>query len=127
MLSKRRDAPYRSGQVESWVKAKCILRCCVVIIGYQLGGYGGLGAIHVASDEGGSLNYVGSVGTGFSDLVARELKAHLDAITQSKPVVLSLTSGQNCSSEPRSLIATSPATAFSVMPALKGWHDGTFL
>ncbi len=49
-----------------------------------------LGAIHVATDEGGGLRYAGSVGTGFSEKAAREMKARLDTMTQPRPAVVGL-------------------------------------
>ena len=59
------------------------------IIGYEPSAVarGGLGRLLVACRAGETLEYVGGVGTGFTESVARELRRSLDAITREKPAV----------------------------------------
>ena len=85
VISKRADAPYRSGRSRSWLKSKCLMSDEFVIVGYvpsDVAG-GGLGALLVAAPDGdGGLVYAGRVGTGFKQRVALDLKARLDALAR---------------------------------------------
>ncbi|MDB5496205.1 MAG: ATP-dependent ligase [Phenylobacterium sp.] len=73
IVSKRLDAPYRSGRSESWLKAKCRAGHEVVIGGWT-GEAGQLRSLLVGVHKGDKLVYVGRVGTGFGrDTVARVL------------------------------------------------------
>ena len=73
IVSKRLDAPYRSGRSETWLKSKCRAGHEVVIGGWT-GEAGQLRSLLVGVNKGGKLVYVGRVGTGFGrDKVARVL------------------------------------------------------
>jgi bifunctional non-homologous end joining protein LigD len=73
IVSKRLDAPYRSGRSETWLKSKCRAGHEVVIGGWT-GEAGQLRSLLVGVNKGGKLAYVGRVGTGFGrDKVARVL------------------------------------------------------
>jgi bifunctional non-homologous end joining protein LigD len=73
IVSKRLDAPYRSGRGQDWVKAKCRAGHEVVIGGWT-GEAGQLRSLLVGVHRDGKLVYVGRVGTGFGrDTVARVL------------------------------------------------------
>jgi bifunctional non-homologous end joining protein LigD len=73
IVSKRLDAPYRSGRGEDWQKAKCRAGHEVVIGGWT-GEHGQLRSLLVGVHREGKLVYVGRVGTGFGrDTVARVL------------------------------------------------------
>lgn len=73
IVSKRLDAPYRSGRSESWQKSKCRAGHEVVIGGWR-GERGQLRSLLVGVHRGDRLVYVGRVGTGFGrDKVARVL------------------------------------------------------
>ncbi|MFN3584218.1 DNA ligase D [Phenylobacterium sp.] len=73
IVSKRLDAPYRSGRTESWRKSKCRAGQEVVIGGWR-GERGQLRSLLVGVHRGDKLVYVGRVGTGFGrDKVARVL------------------------------------------------------
>ncbi len=82
VISKRADAPYRSGRGRDWVKSKCTLRQEFVIAGYVPSkGLGReLGSIVAAYHEGGVLRPAGRVGTGFTRASAAALKKRLDAL-----------------------------------------------
>jgi len=90
IVSKRRDRPYHSGRSQDWLKVKCIKHEVFIIIGYQPGKRGGLGALHVAIKEGAGLTYRGAVGTGFSERVAHDLKVMLDSIRVTKAPIVGL-------------------------------------
>lgn len=64
IISKRLDAPYRSGRVGDWVKAKCRAGHEVVIGGWTRES-GRLRSLLVGVHRGRHLVYVGRVGTGF--------------------------------------------------------------
>lgn len=73
IVSKRLDAPYRSGRSEAWVKSKCRAGHEVVIGGWT-GEAGQLRSLLVGVHRNGKLVHVGRVGTGFGrDVVARVL------------------------------------------------------
>ncbi|RWQ65386.1 DNA ligase D [Mesorhizobium sp.] len=82
IVSKRADAPYRSGRGLSWVKSKCTLREEFVIGGYLPSEKTGRGlrSLLVGYHEGGKLHYAGHVGTGFSMQGTNDLKKKLDAL-----------------------------------------------
>lgn len=86
VVSKRADAPYRSGRTGAWVKSKCTQRQEFVIGGYLPSEKTGRGlrSLLVGYHEGGKLNYAGRVGTGFSTKAGDDLKKKLDAIKAKK-------------------------------------------
>lgn len=82
VVSKRRDAPYRSGRGRDWIKSKCTQRQEFVILGYVPSAASGrtLRSILVGYSEGGKLKPAGRVGTGFTQKSAAALKAQLDRL-----------------------------------------------
>jgi bifunctional non-homologous end joining protein LigD len=84
ILSKRRDALYRSARGPDWLKIKCVRQQEVVIGGYTEpeGSRVGIGALLAGVYEAGRLVYVGKIGTGFSNQRLRELKQRLDSLEQ---------------------------------------------
>ncbi len=79
IVSKRRDAPYRSGRSDSWVKTKCRPGIEVVIGGWRTDGPR-FRSLMAGVWEGGRLRYVGRVHTGYSDATIRELMPILEAL-----------------------------------------------
>jgi bifunctional non-homologous end joining protein LigD len=77
VVSKRADAPYRSGRTEDWLKIKCLRRERFVVIGFAPEGGGGLAKLRLARREGSALVYVGRVGTGWSRKSAVEIRRAL--------------------------------------------------
>ena len=65
IVSKRLDAPYRSGRGDFWTKAKCRPGQEVVIGGWW-GDASHLRSILVGAYQGGALAYMGKIGTGFN-------------------------------------------------------------
>ncbi|OKO85836.1 DNA ligase D [Bradyrhizobium sp. AS23.2] len=71
VVSKKLDAPYRSGRTESWTKAKCRAGHEVVIGGYKTTN-GKFRSLMAGVHRGDHLAFVGMVGTGFgADKVKR--------------------------------------------------------
>lgn len=87
VVSKRRDAPYRPGRTDSWVKSKCIERQEFVIGGYVKSTVAGKGirSLLLGYYEGNTLRYAGRVGTGFTEASSRAIRAELDKIRRDTP------------------------------------------
>ena len=76
IVSKRLDAPYKSGRSGDWTKAKCRGGHEVVIGGWA-GEGGRLRSLLVGVHPGKKLVYVGRVGTGFAAETARRVMPRL--------------------------------------------------
>ena len=87
IVSKRSDAPYRSGRGRDWIKSKCSHRQEFVIAGHvpSSTGAGAIGSLVLGFYENGRLKHVGRVGTGFSHKMARELWSLLEKRRVDKP------------------------------------------
>ena len=88
IISKRRDQPYRPGRHGDWVKTKCTLGQELVIGGFTEpeGTRAGIGALLVGYyDRDGRLIFSGKVGTGFTHLLALELRKKLERLEQPTP------------------------------------------
>ena len=86
IISKRRDLPYQSGRGNGWLKTKCVQRQELVIGGFTEpeGSRVGIGALLVGYHVDGRLVYAGKVGTGFTQKLAREVRARLDPLEQAR-------------------------------------------
>ncbi|QCI68508.1 DNA ligase D [Phreatobacter stygius] len=82
IISKRADAPYRSGRGGDWLKSKCTLNQEFVIAGYVPSKVAGRGlrSLVVGYYEDGELKPAGRVGTGFSAKTIGQLRARLDVL-----------------------------------------------
>lgn len=82
IVGKRLDRPYRSGKTGDWIKLKCIQSGAFMIVGYEpsMGARGGFGSLLLAAYKGNDLVYVGSVGTGFKERHAQQLRALMDMV-----------------------------------------------
>ena len=89
IIAKHRDRPYRPGRAGDWLKIKCIHSDAFVIVGYEPSTKmaGAIASLLLAARQGSGWVAVGSVGTGFSDKVARDLKQQLDTIRTKTPAV----------------------------------------
>ncbi|MHB2167222.1 DNA ligase D [Alsobacter sp. R-9] len=88
VVSKRTDAPYRSGRGHDWIKSKCTQRQEFAIAGYIPSAARGRGiaSLVLAVREAGVLAPVGNVGTGFSAKTATDLQRRLDRLrTEASP------------------------------------------
>lgn len=77
VISKRADAPYRSGRNTSWLKSKCGMEQEFVIIGWRPSGKKGrhFSSLLLAVREEGRFRYAGRVGSGYSGARLDELEA----------------------------------------------------
>ncbi len=82
IVSKLRNAPYRSGRVKDWIKAKCSQRQEFVIGGYvpSTTSRRAIGSLVMGVYNGKKLEHVGRVGTGYSASVAEDLFRRLERI-----------------------------------------------
>jgi bifunctional non-homologous end joining protein LigD len=89
IISKKAEAPYRSGRTKTWLKIKCTYRQEFVIVGWSESDKKGRGfrALLLGLNEGGKLRYAGKVGTGFSNAVQHDLRARLDRLAVAKAPV----------------------------------------
>jgi bifunctional non-homologous end joining protein LigD len=87
IVSKRVDAPYRSGRSETFIKIKCSNAQELVVGGYSSSTVlpRAIGALVVGYYERGRLIYAGRVGTGYTRTLARDLWKRLHPLETSKP------------------------------------------
>jgi bifunctional non-homologous end joining protein LigD len=87
IVSKRSDAPYRSGRSDNFVKTKCHNEQEFVVVGFSPSSAmsRAIGALTVAFHEDGELRYAGRVGTGYTHSTARDLWKRLEALRIDKP------------------------------------------
>ncbi|WP_426235907.1 non-homologous end-joining DNA ligase [Pararhizobium sp. DWP1-1-3] len=90
IIAKHRHRPYRSGRTGDWLKIKCVQSESFVVVGYEPSTTmpGAIASLLLAARKGDGLVYVGSVGTGFKDSVARDLRKQLDQMQIGKPPVV---------------------------------------
>ncbi|HEU0163235.1 MAG TPA: DNA ligase D [Rhizomicrobium sp.] len=79
IVSKRADAPYRSGRGDNWTKSKCRAGHEVVIGGWSTTA-GKFRSLLVGVHRGNHLVYVGRVGTGYSADKVKRLLPRLKAV-----------------------------------------------
>jgi bifunctional non-homologous end joining protein LigD len=87
IVSKLRDAPYRSGRSENFIKTKCHNAQEFVVAGFtpSTAMPNAVGALTVAFHEGGKLRYAGRLGTGYTHATARDLWRRLTALRIDRP------------------------------------------
>jgi bifunctional non-homologous end joining protein LigD len=87
IVSKRRDAPYRSGRQETWIKLKCTKSDTFPIVAFveKLGARPRkIASLYVGRRDGDRVLYAGKAGTGYTEKVARELREKLDPLIVKK-------------------------------------------
>ncbi len=97
VVSKLRDAPYRSGRGKSWIKSKCSGRQEFVIGGFapSTTSRKAVGSLALGVHDKGALDYVGRVGTGFTEKMAGELFRRLEPLeTSASPFAQKLTAAE---------------------------------
>jgi bifunctional non-homologous end joining protein LigD len=87
IVSKRKDAPYRSGRNGDWIKTKCSERQEFVIAGYEASSNDAqaIGALILGYFEDGALRYAGRVGTGYTHKSARDVWRELQPLRTKAP------------------------------------------
>ena len=86
VISKDRNAPYRSGRGKDWIKSKCSERQEFVIAGYapSTTSRKAIGSLVLGYYEDGNLVHAGRVGTGFTQKTAADLFKRLNELKQKK-------------------------------------------
>lgn len=86
IISKRRNSHYHSGRNANWIKIKSLKQQEFVIGGYTegTGGRGPLGALLLGIYKNKKLQYVGKVGTGFTQASLRQVLTSLKKLKQSE-------------------------------------------
>jgi bifunctional non-homologous end joining protein LigD len=90
IVSKRVDAPYVGARNGDWLKLRHQAGEDYIVVGYTApsGARTGFGALLLARESGdGALEYVGRVGSGYSEAVLRSLHAQLRGLRQQAPTV----------------------------------------
>jgi bifunctional non-homologous end joining protein LigD len=89
MISKLRDAPYRSGRTDNFIKIKTHDEQEFVVAGFSPSAAmpRAIGALTVAFHDGGELRYAGRVGTGYTREVAHDLWQRLDKLRTERPAL----------------------------------------
>jgi bifunctional non-homologous end joining protein LigD len=87
IVSKRADAPYRSGRSDAFIKTKCANAQELVVGGYSPSTVlpHAVGALAVGYYDHGRLIYAGRIGTGYTRAVARDLWKRLHPLEIDKP------------------------------------------
>lgn len=83
IIAKRADSLYREGQRDgTWLKIKVTHRQEAIICGFTAptGSRAAFGSLVLGVFEGKRLEYVGNVGTGFTDRMLYDLKARMDPL-----------------------------------------------
>jgi bifunctional non-homologous end joining protein LigD len=117
IVSKRLDAPYRSGRTESWTKAKIRGGQEVVLGGWKTTN-GKFRSLMAGVYRGGHLVFVGLVGTGFGQDVVRRITPALKAAASDK----SPFGGKDAPKKTRDVHWLKPELVAEVEFA--GWTDG---
>ena len=89
IVSKRKDAPYRSGRTDNFVKTKTHDEQEFIVAGFSPATAlpHAVGALTVAVREDGELCYAGRVGTGYTRDTARDLWRRLKPLQVTKPLL----------------------------------------
>ncbi|MCK1515673.1 DNA ligase D [Bradyrhizobium sp. 190] len=117
IVSKKLDAPYRSGRTESWTKAKIRGGQEVVLGGWKTTN-GKFRSLMAGVYRGGHLVFVGLVGTGFGQDVVRRITPALKAAASDK----SPFGGKDAPKKTRDVHWLKPELVAEVEFA--GWTDG---
>ena len=117
IVSKKLDAPYRSGRTESWTKAKIRGGQEVVLGGWKTTN-GKFRSLMAGVYRGGHLVFVGIVGTGFGQDVVRRIMPALKAAASDK----SPFGGKDAPKKTRDVHWLRPELVAEVEFA--GWTDG---
>lgn len=87
VMGKRADAPYQGGRRADWLKVKGLRSGDFAVVGFTAGsgGRAGFGALDLAVWEGGRFRYAGSVGSGFSEKLLKQVRAELEPLVRKTP------------------------------------------
>jgi bifunctional non-homologous end joining protein LigD len=80
IVSKYKNAPYKSERNDAWIKVKCVQTARYEVIGYK----DGATSLYLAKRNGKDLLYIGKAGTGFTNSMILQLAKLLKPITLEK-------------------------------------------
>jgi len=81
IVGKDCDSSYRSGRTGDWVKIKCVQSEGFFIVGYEPSSSSPFSSLLLAAYRSDQLEYVGSVGTGFTARQVSELRTMMNRLT----------------------------------------------
>jgi bifunctional non-homologous end joining protein LigD len=84
VVSKKADSLYKPSK-SAWQKVKCVQSAEYHIVGYIPSGSRHIGALRLGQKNGQTFDYVGKVGTGFSNEVSERLRKQLAGMHILKP------------------------------------------
>jgi bifunctional non-homologous end joining protein LigD len=84
IISKRANAPYRSGRTGEWLKVKTVSNQEFIVIGYEPSDKRGrlIRSLLLGYYEDGKLRYAGRIGTGWGQNEERDLQKRIDAVAR---------------------------------------------
>jgi bifunctional non-homologous end joining protein LigD len=89
VISKRADAPYRSGRTRSWTKVKCVTRDAFAIVGWLPSDKRrGFKSLLLGREGADGYVFAGKVGTGFDQATMDALRAKFERIERRTPTVV---------------------------------------
>jgi bifunctional non-homologous end joining protein LigD len=97
MIAKRADSPYRAGRSDDWVKVRADHVEDFVVVGYtrKARARSGFDSLHLArATDAGALEYIGSVGTGFTGDQQREYGRLLESLRVAEPMAAGAPAGR---------------------------------
>jgi bifunctional non-homologous end joining protein LigD len=123
IVSKRADAPYRSGRVGDWLKTKCASNQEFVVIGYEPSDKRGrlIRSLLLGYYDKDGLRYAGRIGTGWGQKAERDLQRRLDAVLRNSSPLEKIPSEERRRNvkwvEPRIVVEVD----------FRGWTGGTLV
>ncbi len=89
IVAKRADSPYRGGYSADWLKVRVDRSSDFAVVGFEpvRGSLSGLRNLHLAVQSGEGLAYAGTVGSGFSQEGAKEIRSRLEPARRETPPV----------------------------------------
>jgi len=101
IVAKNKDNTYISGQSD-WIKVKTTMSDSFIVVGYGVSGVAraGLAALSLPARKGSDFVYVGSVGTGFNEQNAEQLRRTVDRLKRKRASVDYTGRGKNLAANP---------------------------
>ncbi len=123
VVSKRADAPYRSGRHRDWLKSKCSNSQEFVIAGYEPSDKTGraIRSLLLGYYRNGALHYAGRVGTGWGAAAERRLVAKLKDVERKTPPFDPVPEAERG----RAVVWLNPKLVAEI--DFRGWTGGTLL
>jgi bifunctional non-homologous end joining protein LigD len=87
IMAKKADSVYRAGRSPNWLKIRADRTGDFVVVGFTRpkGSRSGFGALQLAAYRGGTLTYIGRVGSGFTAKQLKEVAGQLEGAKRPTP------------------------------------------